>query len=136
MRILCLDYGKKRTGIAVSDPMRIIATALETVETKDLITALKKYFAAEEVSQVLIGYPLNLDGNATDATPLVEGFIQAFKNVFPRIPIEKVDERNSSSAASAAISGMGLRKKEREKKGIIDSVAAVMLLQQWMGKSI
>lgn len=134
MRILCLDYGKKRTGIAVSDPMRLIATALETVETKDLMTKLRQYFAVEEVGQVLIGYPLNLDGSATDATPLVEGFIRAFKNVFPKMPIEKVDERNSSSAASVAISGMGLRKKEREKKGIIDSVAAVMLLQEWMQK--
>lgn len=136
MRIVCLDYGRKRTGIAVSDPMRIIASVLKTVETKDLMATLKQYFTEEEVSLVLIGYPLNLDGSPTDATPLVEGFIRAFTSVFPKMPLEKVDERHSSSGASAAISGMGMRKKVREKKGIIDSVAAVMLLQEWMEKSI
>lgn len=132
MRILCLDYGKKRTGIAVTDPLRIIATSLGTVETDALMDFLKKYFSEESVSLVLVGYPLNLDDTPTHATPLVDGFIKAFKKAFSTIPVQQVDERYSSRRASQAISGMGLRKKAREQKGIIDQVAAVMLLQEWL----
>ena len=132
MRILCLDYGKKRTGIAVTDPLRIIATSLGMVETKGLMDFLRAYFKQESVSKVLIGYPLNLDDSPTHATPLVEGFIKAFHKVFPAMPIEKIDERYSSKLASQAIAGMGLKKKERERKGIIDEVSAVMLLQEWL----
>ena len=135
MRVLCLDYGKKRTGIAVTDPLRIIATSLGTVETKALVDFLKKYFSEESVSLVLIGYPLNLDDSPTHATPLVDGFIRAFKKAFPALPVEKIDERHSSKLASQAIAGMGLRKKDRERKGIIDEVSAVMLLQEWMGRA-
>lgn len=132
MRVICLDYGKKRTGIAVTDALRIIATSLGTIETKDLMDFLKKYFGEESVSLMLIGYPLNLDDSPTHATPLVEGFIKAFKKAFPTMPIETIDERYSSKIASQAISGMGLKKKARERKGIIDEVSAVMLLQEWM----
>jgi putative Holliday junction resolvase len=135
MRVLCLDYGKKRTGVAVTDALRIIATSLGTVETRDLVDFLKRYFSTESVSLVLIGYPLNIDDSPTHATPLVEGFIKAFKKIFPKIPIETIDERYSSKIASQAISGMGLKKKERERKGIIDEVSAVMLLQEWMEKN-
>ncbi len=132
MRVLCLDYGKKRTGVAVTDPLRIIATSLGTIETGGLMDFLRKYCSDESVSLVLIGYPLNLDGTPTHATPLVEGFMNAFRKSFPSIPIEKIDERYSSKLASEAIAGMGLNKKTREQKGIIDSVAAVMLLQEWL----
>ncbi|MBS1644515.1 MAG: Holliday junction resolvase RuvX [Bacteroidetes bacterium] len=132
MRILCLDYGKKRTGIAVSDPLQLIASGLKTVETKDLMNLLRDYFKQEEVAQVLIGYPVNLDGSSTDATTLVDGFIRAFQNQFPEKAIIKIDERYSSKMAANAIAGMGLRKKEKEKKGLLDEVAAVIMLQQWM----
>ena len=132
MRVLCLDYGKKRTGVAVTDPLRIIATSLGTVSTSELTDFLKKYFTEESVSLVLIGYPLNLDNSPTHATPLVDGFIRAFRKLFPAIPIQKTDERYSSRLASQAISGMGLKKKARQQKGIIDQVAAVMLLQEWL----
>ena len=135
MRVLCLDYGKKRTGIAVTDAMRIIATSLGTVDTKDLVDFLKRYFKEESVSLVLIGYPLNIDDSPTHATPLVEGFIKAFKRLFPTMPIETIDERYSSKLASQAISGMGLKKKVRERKGIIDEVSAVMMLQEWMERN-
>ena len=133
---MMLDYGKKRTGVAVTDTLRIIATSLGTVETKDLVSFLKKYFSQEAVSLVLIGYPLNLDDTPTHATPLVEGFIGAFKKLFPTVPIETYDERYSSKLASQAISGMGLRKKDRERKGIIDEVSAVMMLQEWMERNV
>ena len=135
-RIMALDYGKKRTGIAVTDPLKIIASALNTVDTGELIGYLKRYFATEQVERVLIGYPLNLDDSDTDATPLVDKFIPKFQHVFPAIPIEKVDERLSSRMASQAIAGMGLRKKEREKKELIDAVSAVILLQEYLESQI
>ena len=135
-RIMALDYGKRRTGIAVTDPLKIIASALTTVDTGELIGYLKKYFATEQVERVLIGYPLNLDDSSTDATPLVDKFIPKFQHVFPTIPIEKVDERLSSRMASQAIAGMGLKKKEREKKELIDAVSAVILLQEYLESQI
>lgn len=131
-RILALDYGKKRTGIAVSDPLQIIARALETVDSNELIGYLKKYFKEEEVEKVIIGFPLNFDDTPTHATPLVEKFIGKYQHVFPHIPIEKVDERLSSKMASQAISQMGLKKKERENKELIDTVAATILLQDYL----
>lgn len=131
-RVMALDYGKKRTGIAVTDPLQIIATGLETVESKQLIWYLKQYFQKEEVEKVLIGYPLNFDETATDATPLVEKFIRNFQQVFPNMLIEKVDERMTSKMASQAISEMGLKKKDREQKELIDTVSAVILLQEYL----
>jgi len=131
-RIIALDFGKKRTGIAVTDPLKIIATPLETVETKELIGFLKKYFAKETVEKVIIGYPLNFDDSPTDATPLVERFIPKFQHVFPEIPIEKVDEQMTSRMASQAIAQMGLNKKKREQKTLIDVTSAVIMLQEYL----
>src|ERR1700741_197728 len=131
-RILALDYGKKRTGIAVTDPLQIIATALDTVDSNELIGYLKKYMLQEQVEKILVGYPLNMDNTPTDATPLVEKFILKFGNVFPQMPVEKIDERMTSKMASREISGMGLKKKDREKKELIDAVAAVMMLQEYL----
>ena len=131
-RVLALDYGKKRTGIAVTDPIQIIASALDTVDTGELIGYLKKYMAAEPVELVLIAYPLNMDDSPTDATPLVEKFIGKFQNVFPSLPIRKVDERMTSRMASQAIAQMGLKKKDRERKELIDAVSAVIMLQEYL----
>jgi putative holliday junction resolvase len=131
-RVLAIDYGKKRTGLAVTDPLQIIATGLDTVDTKELIGYLKKYMQQEPVEKILIGYPLNFDDSPTDATPLVDKFIGKFKNVFPDLPIEKVDERMTSSMASQAIAQMGLKKKDREQKERIDLVSAVIILQEYL----
>ena len=131
-RILSIDFGKKRTGLAVSDPLKIIATSLTTVDSDELIGYLKKYMQSEPVDLILIGYPLNLDNSPTDATPFVEKFIKKFGNVFPETPIEKVDERFTSKFASQEIHKMGLKKKSREAKGLIDEVAAVMMLQDFL----
>ena len=116
----------------MSDPLQIIATALDTVDSGELIGYLKKYMLQEPVEKVLIGYPLNMDNTPTHATPLVEKFISKFGNVFPAIEVEKIDERMTSKMASAAISGMGLKKKDREKKELIDAVSAVMMLQEYL----
>ncbi len=134
MRILCIDYGKKRCGLAATDPLRIIASSLGMVETKNLMTFLRTYFKQEPVERVLIGFPLSLDGGQTHATPLVDGFIRAFKNAFPAMPIEPIDERYSSADASREIAAMGLKKSGRERKGLIDEVAAVLLLREWMAR--
>lgn len=131
-RVVALDYGKKRTGIAVSDPEQIIARGLATVETKELIGYLKKYFKEEQVEKVIIGYPLNFDNTPTHATPLVEKFIGKYEHVFPYIGIEKVDEQLTSKMASTEISKMGLKKKDREKKELIDTVAATIMLQDYL----
>ena len=131
-RILAIDYGKKRTGLAVTDPLQIIATALETVDSNELIGYLKKYMLTEQVEKILVGYPLNFDNTPTDATPLVEKFILKFANVFPNMHVEKIDERMTSKMASQAISGMGLKKKDREDKGLIDTVSAVIMLQEYL----
>ena len=131
-RIIALDYGRKRTGIAVTDPLQIIASALDTVDSNELIGYLKKYMLSEQVEKIIIGYPLNLDNTPTDATPLVEKFIRKFANVFPNMPVEKWDERYTSKMASQAIAGMGLKKKERERKELIDAVSAVIMLQEYL----
>jgi putative holliday junction resolvase len=131
-RILCIDYGKKRTGIAVTDPLKIIATALTTVETKDLFPFLKNYFNNEEVDLVLIGEPKNLDDSDTHATPLVHQFIQKFKKDFSLIKIETVDERYTSKLAVAAMIEMGMKKKDRQIKGNVDQIAAAIMLQEYL----
>ncbi len=132
MRILCIDYGGKRTGLAVTDPLKIIATALATIESKELITYLKQYIAKEPVELILIGMPLNLDDTPTHGTPLVLAAIKQLEKNFPTIPIKTVDERYSSKLASRAMVEMGMKKKDRQVKGNIDQVAATMLLQEYL----
>lgn len=131
-RILCIDYGGKRTGLAVTDPFQIIATALETVATHDLYTYLKAYFAKEPVELILIGAPLNLDDTPTHATPLVEAACIRLQKEFPHIPIKKVDERFTSKMASRAMVEMGMKKKDRQVKGNIDQIAATIMLQEYL----
>jgi len=131
-RIICIDYGGKRTGLAVTDPLQIIATALTTVETKELFPFLKKYFQQEEVELILIGEPLNLDDSPTHATALVKQAIIRLKKEFPAIPIQLVDERYTSKMASRAMVEMGMKKKDRQVKGNIDQIAATIMLQEYL----
>lgn len=131
-RILSIDYGARRTGLAVTDPLQIIASALDTVETHYLFDFLKSYVPAESVEKIIIGYPLNLDDSPTHATPLVEAAIRRLQKLFPQIPVEKVDERFSSRLASQAMIEMGMKKKERQNKGNTDQIAATMLLQEYL----
>jgi putative Holliday junction resolvase len=133
-RILSIDYGGKRTGIAVTDPLKIIATGLCTVETPKLMSFLREYVSKEPVELVIIGMPLNLDDTATHITPQVEKFIAAFKKHFPSLPIKEVDERYSSKLASRAMIEMGMKKKQRRDKAMIDEIAATMMLQEYLNK--
>ena len=131
-RILSIDYGGKRSGIAVTDPLKIIASGLCTVETPRLMTFLRDYFSKEEVERVIIGMPVNWDESATHATPLVQKFITAFKKHFPSIPIIEVDERFTSKMAQQAMIEMGMKKKQRQVKSNVDEIAATILLQEYL----
>ena len=133
-RILSIDYGGKRTGLAVTDPLKIIATALGTVDTPKLMAYLKDYFAREAVELVIIGMPVNFDDSPTHATPLVERFLKDFAKAFPAIPIQTVDERFTSKMASQAMIDMGMKKKQRQDKKMVDQIAATMMLQEYMQK--
>ena len=131
-RILSIDYGLKRTGLAVTDPLQIIATGLTTVESKQLIPFLKNYFAREAVELIIIGEPKNWDDSDTHATPLVEKCIKSLQKNFPSIPIKKVDERYTSKMAKQSMIEMGMKKKQRRDKTLVDEIAATIMLQEYM----
>ena len=126
-RIICIDYGGKRTGIAVTDPLQIIATPLTTIPTQTLFSFLKEYIAKEPVELILIGEPYNLDQTATHATPLVLKAIEQLKKYFPQIPVKTVDEQYTSKMASRAMVEMGMKKKQRRIKENIDQIAACFI---------
>lgn len=134
-RILAIDYGGKRTGIAVTDPLQIIATGLETIESKELIPYLKKYFSTEQVELIIIGMPKNWDDTDTHGTPLVQAAIKKIKNEFPNMPLKEVDERYTSKMAKDAMLEMGMKKKDRRVKGNVDVIAATIMLQEYMRSS-
>lgn len=131
-RILSIDYGKKRTGLAVTDPLQIIATGLTTVETPQLFKYLKEYFAKETVELIIMGEPKNMDDSDTHATPLVKQAVVRLKKEFPTIPIKMVDERFTSKMASQAMIEMGLKKKQRQNKALVDEIAATIMLQEYL----
>lgn len=134
-RILAIDYGVRRTGLAVTDPLRIIATGLTTVDSRELINYLQDYVRREPVDQFLIGWPLNLDDTPTDATPGVEKCVKKLQKAFPMIPVEKYDERFTSKMAKEAMLEMGLKKKDRRNKALVDEIAATILLQEYLQRN-
>jgi putative Holliday junction resolvase len=133
-RIMAIDYGLKRTGIAVTDPLQIIASALTTVESARIFTFLQEYLAKEKVELILIGDPRNLDDSPTDLTADVKRIIGIMQRKFPSIPIKTIDERYSSVMASRAMVDMGMKKSRRRLKGLVDQTAATMMLQEWLSK--
>jgi putative Holliday junction resolvase len=131
-RILAIDYGLKRTGIAVTDPFKIIATGLTTISSPELIRFLKDYFLKEPVELVIIGEPKNWDDSDTHATPLVRTIIKKLKKEFPAMPIRTVDERFTSKMASQAMIDMGMKKMQRRNKALVDEIAATIMLQEYL----
>ena len=131
-RIMAIDYGGKRTGIAVTDPMQIIATGLTTIESAELIPFLKKYFTTETVELVLVGMPKNWDETDTHGTSLAKKAIAAIKKEFPAMPPREVDERYTSKMAKDAMLQMGLKKKDRRDKKLVDEIAATIMLQEYL----
>jgi putative holliday junction resolvase len=134
-RIMAIDYGLKRTGIAVTDPLQIIATGLTTVESPKLITFLKEYMRTEVVELILVGEPKNWDDSDTHATPLVRQIVQRLLKEFPAVPLKMVDERFTSKLASRAMIEMGMKKKQRRNKALVDEIAATIMLQEYLGRA-
>ncbi len=131
-RIMAIDYGLKRTGIAVTDPLKIIASALITIESARIFTFLQKYLEKEPVERILIGDPKNLDDSPTAISADVNRIIGILNRKFPHVPVTPIDERYSSVIASRAMVDMGMKKSRRREKGMIDQLAAAMMLQEYL----
>jgi putative holliday junction resolvase len=131
-RIVAIDYGSKRTGIAVTDPLKIIATPLDTLHSKDLIDFFKKYHASEIIEKFVIGMPKKLDNSETNNTGLVVSFVNLLKKHFPNIPVVYIDERFTSSIALQTMIDGGMSKKDRQIKGNVDKISATIILQSYL----
>ncbi len=131
-RIMAIDYGKKRTGIAVTDELQIIASGLTTVATETIFTFLKDYFSKEQVELIVIGEPKKLDNTPSDSEVLIAPFIEQFKKHFPEIPLDRIDERFTSKLALQTMIAGGLKKKQRRKKGLVDEISATIILQSFL----
>lgn len=131
-RIIAIDYGTKRVGLAVTDPLQIIASALDTIHSKDVIAYLKTYDTSEGIESFVLGMPKKLDGTPTNATPLVQQFQRLLKKNFPGKPVYLHDERYTSKMALDAMIAGGVKKKDRREKGNIDKVSATIILQSFL----
>ena len=131
-RILAIDYGNKRVGLAATDALQLIANPLETIHAKDIFTYLKAYVQREPVDAFVVGMPRHLTGEATDATPHVIGFVRKLQKEFPALPVHTVDERFTSRMAQQAMLAGGLKKKDRQDKGTVDRVSAAIILQSYL----
>jgi putative Holliday junction resolvase len=129
---MAFDYGTKRIGIAVTDPLQIIATGLETIHPKDIVEYLKKYLQTEQVERFVVGEPKQMDNTPSQSAQHVRGFVTILRKNFPEIPIEMLDERFTSKMASAVIAQSGMGKKNRQNKELVDEISAVILLQSYM----
>jgi len=131
-RILAIDFGTKRIGLAVTDPLKIIASSLATIDAKGAIQWLKNYCEKEIIEVFVVSKPLQMDGSDSQSAPATEKFISLLAQSFPNIAIVRVDERLTSKIATRAMLEMGLKKKDRQKKGNIDQISAVLILQSYM----
>lgn len=131
---MSFDYGTKRIGIAVTDPMQIIATGLDTVHPQHIIEYLKKYLQTEQIERFIVGEPKQMDNTPSQSAQHVRGFVTILKKNFPEIPVEMLDERFTSKMASATIAQSGMGKKDRQNKALVDTISATILLQSWMEK--
>lgn len=136
MRLIALDYGKKRTGIAVTDELQIIASGLTTVETPQLMVFLKDYFSKEKVSGMLIGDPKQMDGTPSESAELINTFVLKFQAQFPEIPVERVDERFTSKLAFQSMIDSGLSKKQRQNKALVDEISATIMLRDYLSRKM
>ena len=135
-RILAIDYGIRRTGIAVTDELQIIASGLTTIPSETAIAFLTTYFSKENVSKVIIGEPKQMNGEPSESTPIIEKFVAAFKSAFPEMKIDRVDERFTSKIAFQTMIDSGLSKKQRQNKGLVDEIAATILLQDYLTRKM
>lgn len=133
-RILAIDYGLKRVGIAVTDPLQIIATGLTTVATTDVLAFLRKYVTQESVECFVVGEPKNLDNTPSESAAATNAFVDQLKKTFPNIPIKRVDERFTSKIAMQTLVRSGVKKKKRRNKKLLDEVSATLILQSYMAQ--
>ncbi|CAM3953316.1 MULTISPECIES: Holliday junction resolvase RuvX [Flavobacterium] len=131
-RILSIDYGLKRTGIAVTDEMQIIASGLTTIASDTLVVFLKEYFSKENVEKVIIGEPKQMDGTPSESAAIIEKFIKIFQKEFPEMKLDRVDERFTSKMAFQTMIDSGLKKNQRKNKALIDEIAATIMLQDYL----
>lgn len=131
-RILSIDFGTKRTGIAVTDELQLIASGLTTVETPKLVIFLKDYLDKEKVALVLVGEPLQKDGTPSDVETEIKKFLELFAKEFPEMPVKRVDERYTSKMAFQSMIDGGLTKKQRRNKALIDEISATIILQEYL----
>ncbi|MGJ1194903.1 Holliday junction resolvase RuvX [Sphingobacterium spiritivorum] len=132
MRLMAFDYGTKRIGIAVTDPLQIVANALTTVHPNEIFDFLKNYLLTEQVETFVVGKPRQMDGSDSESASHVVGFIRLLKKQFPAIPVAEVDERFTSKMASAVIAQSGMKKGKRQQKGLVDTISATIILQSYM----
>ncbi len=133
-RILALDFGTKRTGIAVTDELQIIASGLTTVKTPELLDFLKDYFAKEKVETIVVGEPTQKDGSPSQSEEAIQEFLNEFKEKFPQMPVERADERYTSKMAMETMINSGIKKKKRRNKELIDEISATIILQNYLYK--
>jgi putative holliday junction resolvase len=131
-RILSIDYGQKRTGIAVTDELQIIASGLTTIPSASAIDFLKDYFSKEDVSVVLIGEPKQMNGEPSESASIIKGFVTHFTNHFPEMKVVRVDERFTSKMAFQTMIDSGLKKNQRKNKALIDEISATIMLQDYL----
>ena len=135
-RILSIDYGKRRTGLAVTDPLQIIANGLATVSTSELFNYLKDYLSREQVEKIIIGRPLQTNGQPSENLQRVEQFVNRWKKEMPDVPMEYVDERFTSVLAHQAMIDGGLRKKARQDKALVDKISATIMLEDYLRRPL
>lgn len=135
-RILAIDYGIKRTGIAVTDELQIIASGLTTVPSETALLFLKEYFSKEDVVKVLIGEPKQMNGEPSQSAAMIAAFVVRFKQTFPEMAIIRVDERFTSKMAFQSMIDSGLKKKQRQDKALIDEISATIMLQDYLTRKM
>ncbi|WP_274476342.1 Holliday junction resolvase RuvX [Mangrovimonas aestuarii] len=131
-RILALDYGKIRTGIAVTDELQLIASGLTTVSTKELMGFLQEYVSKENVELFVVGEPKQMNAEVSESEALISAFLRKLEKMFPKIPIERVDERFTSKMAFQTMIDSGLKKKQRQNKALVDEISATLILQNYL----
>lgn len=129
---MALDYGKVRTGIAVTDEMQLIASGLTTVPTKELLEFLKKYLGNEDVERIVLGEPKQMDGTASESEALIQVFLKKLEKRFPKVKVERQDERFTSKMAMQSMLTGGLKKKKRQDKALVDEISATLILQSYL----
>ena len=135
-RILAIDYGKKRTGLAVTDELQLIASGLTTVATTELFTFLKEYIDNESVELFLVGEPKQMDYTPSESELLIGPFVEVLKKQFPTIPVQRIDERFTSKMAFQTMIDSGLKKKQRQNKALLDEISATIILQTYLTRKI